>query len=66
MLAMNPGYPEALARTLLLECQLGNFEQAESYWQRLLENAERMDYLWVVFGGWTWAAEAGRITGNRQ
>jgi len=66
MLAMNPGYPEALARTLLLECQLGNSEQAESYWQRLLENAERMDYLWVVFGGWTWAAEAGRITGNRQ
>ncbi len=66
MLTVSPDYPEALAQALFLECQLGKLEQAESYWERLMENAQRTEYLWVIFGGWTWSAESARITGNRR
>ena len=65
-LAADPSDGEALVFTLLLECQLGNFEQAQSYWQRLLARTERVAAVWQGFLAYPPTAEAARIRGNRD
>ncbi len=66
ILASDPEYGEVLARSLLVECQLGNLEQAESYWQRILDLGERYQNHWRGQKGSHLSAESARILGNRQ
>jgi tetratricopeptide (TPR) repeat protein len=68
VLAVGQVSSRMLAHTLLLECQLGNFEQAESYLQRLLANAEPVRDTLAPSEGEPdlLTAEAARIMGSRR
>ena len=68
VLAVSQVSSRMLAHTLLLECQLGNFEQAESYWQRLLAKAETVRDTLAPSKGEPdlLTAEAARIMGSRR